>query len=372
LNMKVFIGLAVVFLFLGTTHGIPQGIAHWFRSTTCPDGWQEFASTKGRLIVSVSDGMLGGLTVNDALANLEDRTHSHEIESQVTLDTKSVSAIGCCNPDGACHGTYPLNGSTTNDASGMPFVQLVLCSFSGPSTTDPIPYGTIAFFDSTVGYDSCSDIPGNWQVIESVVGRSIIPGYSTGLFTSTSAALTSQEDRPHQHVFTATINPNDQEYAGITGCCDDKLAEDKPYVVTDSTDAESSHIPYIQLLTCVSQNETFDSGLPDDAYIFTEVNCPSGYRLNDLLSGRYIVSNPENGTPGASFGGVSLPAQTLVGNNHSHTFNTELDTNSCEIGLASGCCGSGYVKNQKYTQGGVTEEAGVDFPFISVPICERE
>ena len=57
----------------------------------------------------------------------------------------------------------------------------------------------------------------------------------------------------HQHEFTSVINTEDQEYAGVTGCCDKKLAEDKQYTVTDGTDPESSHIPYLQMLTCVSQ-----------------------------------------------------------------------------------------------------------------------
>ena len=128
------------------------------------------------------------------LANGEDRGHTHNIASKVTLVVKSVSAIGCCNPDGACYGDYPLDGGATNATSGLPFVQLLLCTYTGatnpgflfsflfllflsspcnsssPFLPEPVPYGTISFFDnSNAGYSKCSDVPGEWATIQSVV-----------------------------------------------------------------------------------------------------------------------------------------------------------------------------------------------------------
>jgi len=136
------------------------------------------------------------------------------------------------------------------------------------------------------------------------------------------------------------------------------------------TQPSSNNIPYVQLLTCVSQAPTFNVDLPSNAYIFTEVSCPPGYRISDLLAGRFLVSLPNGGTSGAVFGGPSLPQGTMIGNNHSHPFNTYFTTNSCEVGLASGCCGDGYAKDTQYMADGITSITDVHFPFIAVPICE--
>ena len=106
-----------------------------------------------------------------------------------------------------------------------------------------------------------------------------------------------------------------------------------------------------------------------------KVSCPPGYRISEILAGRFLVSLPVNGedntilknskiesthlspaiyvgTSGAIFGGPSIQEGVRVGNNHSHPFNTWFTTDSCEIGLASGCCGDGYVKDSEYVTEG--------------------
>jgi hypothetical protein len=87
---------------------------------------------------------------------------------------------------------------------------------------------------------------------------------------------------------------------------------------------------------------------------------------------KFLLIPSIQGTPGAVFGGPSLPQQTLIGNNHSHPFNTNFTTTSCEVGLASGCCGGGYVKDAQYVSDGITATTDVHFPYISVPICELD
>jgi len=306
--------------------------------------------------------------VNDPLANLEDRKHAHSLSTTVHLDTKSISAIGCCNPDGACNGDYQVTGKTTSEASGLPFAQLTFCAL-GNATADAVPYGTIAYF-LPGAISKCSDVAG-YAPLSTTTGRVMIPGYSTGLLASTASPLSSGQDPIHNHQYTATFETQDQSYAGVTGCCNDKLAEDKDYTVTSTTSSNSTGIPYIQLLTCVSQNPTFDVGLPDDAYLFTEVSCPPGWEISELLAGRFPLVLPESGTPGAIFGGASLPPSSTTGNNHTHSFNASFNTNDCEVGLASGCCGSGYVKNHQYITSGLTQQTESHFPYVEVPLCEK-
>jgi len=348
---------------------IPAGFSTFFRGSKCPVGWVETPGTKGRLIVSVDNSDLGGLVVGNPLANMEDRTHNHSIASSIYLDQKSISASHCCNSQGACHGQYPVTGKTASEPSNLPFVQMLLCTIVNQTEGD-IPYGTLAYFaNGTVR--TCADNDG-WATLSTATGRSLIPGYTTGLFTSTTAPLASQEDRAHTHSFKASFTTQDASYSGVRGCCDKVLAADRTYDVHDSVHSSSSNIPYVQLLTCVSQTPTFNIGLPSNAYIFTQVSCPPGYRISEVLAGRFLVSLPEKGTPGAIFGSASLPAGSIVGNNHNHPFQTNFHTNSCEVGLATGCCGSGYVKDAQYTTTGISDSSEVHFPFLSVPICEPE
>lgn len=98
------------------------------------------------------------------------------------------------------------------------------------------------------------------------------------------------------------------------------------------------------------------------------------------------------GVPGATFGGASLrPGFSGDVTNH-HTFGGTINTNSCGVGLASGCCGSGYVGvfvpchaaafvllsgssccacagNQPYPYQGVTYDTGLNLPYLSAPMC---
>jgi len=84
------------------------------------------------------------------------------------------------------------------------------------------------------------------------------------------------------------------------------------------------------------------------------------------------VSLPVNGTSSAIFGGPSIQEGVRVGNTHTHPFNTWFTTDSCEIGLASGCCGDGYVRDNEYVTEGITSDGDVSFPYFSVPFCEPD
>ena len=75
------------------------------------------------------------------------------------------------------------------------------------------------------------------------------------------------------------------------------------------TSPSSSNLPYIQLLTCVSINKTFEADFPVGAMLFNEISCPPGWNVSLTVSGRFPVALPVNGLPGATFGGPSLPYQ---------------------------------------------------------------
>jgi hypothetical protein len=63
-----------------------EGFATFFRGTVCPDGWSEAAEARGRVIVSVADPMLVGVTVGQPLAAGQAvQPHSHSVTLAATL-----------------------------------------------------------------------------------------------------------------------------------------------------------------------------------------------------------------------------------------------------------------------------------------------
>lgn len=93
-------------------------------------------------------------------------------------------------------------------------------------------------------------------------------------------------------------------------------------------------------------------------------------RVYDLMINSQLFFHA-TGTPGAIFGGASLPPGAVIGNNHTHSFNVSFNTRECEVGLASGCCGSGYIKNHQYITTGITVLDDAHVPYVEVPLCEK-
>jgi len=343
---------------------IPEGFITFFESDSCPDGWIPVETAQGRLIVSVSDPEQAGITVGVPLSDQEDRVHTHTYETALKLPEKDVAAIGCCNDQGACHDNYGISGKLNVSASGLPFIQLLLCQIE-QTTLDEVPFGTIAYFSPTV-----SQCPDQWKPFDTADGRFMIPGYDgEGIITSEATPLSSGEDRIHSHMFNLTITTDDVSYVGIDGCCNSGPAASGTYTSDAQGDPISSGLPYLQLLTCVSQTPTFNSSFPPGTLLYNEVSCNSGWNPVNDIAGRFLVTLPQNATAGATFGTNSLKPGESDSPGHHHDFSGTVSTNSCGVGLASGCCGDGYAKNEQYYFNGETDPTPVNLPYVSVPMC---
>jgi hypothetical protein len=88
------LGLAAA---VAAAQALPAGFGTFFSTATCPPGWQALPESEGRLVVSVTDASVAGLTVGEPLGPEEDRVHSHEFTTTLTLPSKQVSAIACCD-----------------------------------------------------------------------------------------------------------------------------------------------------------------------------------------------------------------------------------------------------------------------------------
>jgi hypothetical protein len=87
------------------------------------------------------------------------------------------------------------------------------------------------------------------------------------------------------------------------------------------------------------------------------------------IAGRFPVALPTNGVPGATFGGASFEPGYTGDVIHRHPFKGVFNTNSCEVGLADGCCADGYGANSNYIYQGVSGDGQAQIPYVSVPLC---
>lgn len=401
---------------------IPVGFSTFFNTATCPDGWRQLGDTQGRLIVSTATASQSGITVNQPLANLQDVTHQHDYSAVVSVPHQGIGAVSCCDHQGAQHGNYPVVGTSQAATSGYPFTQMLLCTYDGKkgegkskgkediqesqqqkssssrvgggggslsslarrskkvtqhnaTTTGAkvgggsLAYGTVGLFNPDV--QSC---PSGWAPMESAEGRVLLPGYEEGgAVPNQAASLASGEDRTHDHVYDIPIPLEGISFEGAGRCCNDNNGKLEVAKAAGTTAPSSSNIPYIQMLTCVNQEPSFNQTLPPGARTFSAVSCPPGYAVANDVSGRMLVSLPDGGSPGGSFGGNSIPPPGATGFaavKHQHLINGTLSLPSSAIMLVEGCCDHGYAKAGDYVFAAQSSEGEVGLPFTMLPFCE--
>jgi hypothetical protein len=129
----------------------PAGAVTFFNRSTCPSGWTELTTARGRYLVGrPSGGTLGG-SAGTALGNLENRAvgrhshgvtdpgHSHTISiprglsdtgSAATFDTDaifvgSLSYLTSDDPTG-----ITINNAGSDAGTNAPYLQLLVCQKS--------------------------------------------------------------------------------------------------------------------------------------------------------------------------------------------------------------------------------------------------
>lgn len=245
---------------------------------------------------TATDGNHSTLSVGEALSDAEDRSHDHGTwTAEFVMESRKLAALGGKNTQGAAHGTYELtNGAYSDVTSGLPFTQLLLCTLDEGSTV-VIPYGTIAFFNTT------GECPETWEPYEQVDGRFLVPRYDeSSPSNSAHDALTAGDALSHTHTYdfsTTVVKDNEVDYVLLETCCNDDGADAQDYEMTGTSNSvdDAGALPYYSMLTCLSLNETFDSTLPSGGLIFSEVSCSPGFRMFSTISGRVLVGLPEDG-----------------------------------------------------------------------------
>ncbi len=123
---------------------LPSKSILFFNSTTCPTGWTEVTSARGRYLAGrPSGGTLAG-TAGDDLNNLENRnlgTHTHSASAVSGGHTHGAQGLGGGDLNGLAYGSNSLDFATENPSVGVsslgfpagtpaPYIQLLVCKKS--------------------------------------------------------------------------------------------------------------------------------------------------------------------------------------------------------------------------------------------------
>ncbi len=109
------------------TGGVPRHVLAFFDAATCPTGWAPLHAAEGRLLVGTTSAAYTGVTVGRALADQEDRTHTHQFSGTVAPTVKSVSGADGSNNSAASSAPSAWSAPGVAQPSGLPFVQLLVC-----------------------------------------------------------------------------------------------------------------------------------------------------------------------------------------------------------------------------------------------------
>jgi hypothetical protein len=231
----------------------------------------------------------------------------------------------------------------------------------GAAGGDALPTGAISYFRGA----TC---PTGWSPYEPARGRFVVAtigAVPTG--TTSGDALTSGEDRKHQHAFSLTFALKDQSFLAASGGSNGGIASKSAVTISGSTEPSSTGLPYVQLLVCRKSGKPSNGALPRGMQVFFEsTTCPEGFAQTETTQGRFVVGLPKGAPPDQTFGRAAGATGA-----HVHGATAVLSTKPHGITLFSGCCADGYAQNDTYTATGDTSESNAGLPKIELLSCTK-
>lgn len=125
---------------------IPRGASIYYAGLSCPTDWSPVNSSKGRFVTGLPrDARSAGTFGGNPLQPNEDRTHSHNYSSSVSLPSRTIlAANGGPGANGYGRaGRYSFSGATSRVGSGIPYLQLLHCQkdAAGPPAIEAVLNG---------------------------------------------------------------------------------------------------------------------------------------------------------------------------------------------------------------------------------------
>ena len=346
--------------------GIPKGFSTFFRTASCPSGWQVVSAAQGRLVLATDHAESAGSTVLGPLGDRREPVHSHSINAEFTFASHpTLGSGGLGGSSGARRGSYKASVETSIEPSGLPFAQLQLCELLDANSV-PLASGVVAFFNS-----SSAECPDGWEVMTKLKGRFIVPGYDAHTKFDSPA---SSEDA-HDHGFETFVDPTEFSYATVVFVnTNNEPAFHKNCSISGTSSSSTLNLPHLSMLSCGFDLDGSSRimRLPPSALVFFATECPHSWFAALEFAGRLVVAMPQGGLPAALFGGnrtlpcdntSSLPA-------HRHSFASTVQLASQQILLAAYDSPGGYAKAGSYAFGGVTSSGAPRVPYSTLPFCE--
>ncbi len=272
----------------------------------------------------------------------------------------AACAAGAVGPGGVL-----LDGGTEAGSGGSGG------SDAGALTGDALPAAAVSFFQG-------STCPTGWVPYTAGDGRFLVPTVATapgGLTAGTP--LMPGEDRTHVHTVSASFALGSTSYVGVSGGGNGGVTSAATVMLMTQSDAASTGLPYVQLLTCRKNAAAVPrpTPLPRGLQMFFDMPaCPAGWLQTAATQGRLLVGLPQGAPQDVTFGGPALSSGDAGADvrTHTHPNTATLATTSHGIALASGCCGSGYGANGTYMSTMDTGASDTGLPYIELLSCEKQ
>jgi hypothetical protein len=246
--------------------------------------------------------------------------------------------------------------------------------FTGASSGDSLPSGAVAFFNLPQGASASSTCPTNWQTINGIDGRFILPSPSStpppapGALGG-AAPWTNYQAPTHTHTLSASTNVASTDFLPGRGLNHD-LAKPGAQPVSGTLAANTSPIvPFVVLLACEkTQLPLSGAPTPGMSVYLGSPQCLNGWAYTPTAPGRFIVSIGDAGTFGWTNGAASYTSVGGASSTHTHTVSGSATVSNHDTDLAHGS-GLHLGKSGGVSFSGPSTSATLALPFMTFNLC---
>ena len=248
---------------------------------------------------------------------------------------------------------------------------------------DAMPHLSVAYFDSKEG------CPTGWQLLTEADGRFILPtpwqgkpNISKGMAIEYTGTNGGKIPMHSHHTAEADVDVPSRSFVAAKGL-NKALGHSGTYFAQlkdgGGIPTGPGGLPLVQFTACVKDAPATTGTIPQGLMAFAATeDCPSEWQPVDTAAGRYIVGLPENGHPGAAYGGAPIEPDEI--RTHKHAFAGTFDLPGKSVAAAGGCCGKNYAASGHLSFTGSTYvetdadalDSAVQAPYYTAKLCRKD
>jgi hypothetical protein len=221
------------------TAAVPPGAVMMFDLDACPPGWSALDSARGRAIVGVPSGGTRGATVGTALADAENRSHTHSVDPAACTTSVDGGHTHVVDPVGINHShtVDPTSITVTGGAHNHAWANFDTATkiWSAWTSTGVTPQQLVDWNNGVDGAGATGDYP-----IE------FTSAPATGRVYTEQSSHSHTVDIPQTNTSTVTV-----DIAATTSTTAGAHSHTCDVAATTSTASTTGQVmPYLQLLVC--------------------------------------------------------------------------------------------------------------------------